>query len=144
MCIRDSNWVEVLREFYSPIERQLEDAARTMERAEVQAEPIGEACPLCGHDLVMRFGRFGKFIACSNYPTCRYTRPILVMTGVTCPKCKQGQLAERRSRKGRTFYGCDRYPECDFVVWQRPLMTPCPDCSGLVIQSGKELSLIHI
>ena len=134
----ERNWVEVLREFYSPIERQLEDAARTMERAEVQAEPIGEACPLCGHDLVMRFGRFGKFIACSNYPTCRYTRPILVKTGVTCPKCKQGELAERRSRKGRTFYGCDRYPECDFVVWQRPLLMPCPDCGGLVIQSGKE------
>ena len=62
----------------------------------------------------------------------------MVKTGVTCPKCKQGELAERRSRKGRTFYGCDRYPECDFVVWQRPLLMPCPDCGGLVIQSGKE------
>jgi DNA topoisomerase-1 len=132
------NWVEVLREFYSPLERQLEQASRTMERAEVQDQPIGEACPECGHDLVLRFGRFGKFIACSNYPTCRYTRPFLVKTGVACPKCRQGELAERRSRKGRTFYGCDRYPACDFVVWQRPLPAPCPDCGGLVIQSGRD------
>ena len=109
-----------------------------MERAEVQAQPIGEACPQCGHDLVLRFGRFGKFIACSNYPPCRYTRPFLVKTGVSCPKCKQGELVERRSRKGRTFYGCERYPECDFVVWQRPVVTPCPDCGGLVLQAGKD------
>ncbi len=132
------NWVEVLRGFYGPFEQQLKSAEATMERAEVQAQPIGEACPQCGHDLVLRNGRFGKFIACSNYPECRYTRPLVVKTGVACPKCKQGELVERRSRKGRTFYGCDRYPECDFVVWQRPIVAPCPDCGGLVTQAGKE------
>ncbi|HSN78450.1 MAG TPA: DNA topoisomerase, partial [Anaerolineae bacterium] len=132
------NWVEVLRGFYGPFEQQLKTAEATMERAEVQAQPIGEACPQCGHDLVLRNGRYGKFIACSNYPECRYTRPLVVKTGVICPKCKQGQVVERRSKKGRTFYGCDRYPECDFVVWQRPIPVPCPDCGGLVTQSGKE------
>ncbi len=132
------DWVEVLRGFYGPFEQQLKTAEATMERAEVQAQPIGEACPQCGHDLVLRNGRYGKFIACSNYPECRYTRPLVVKTGVTCPKCKQGQVVERRSKKGRTFYGCDRYPECDFVVWQRPIPAPCPDCGGLVTQSGKE------
>ncbi len=132
------NWVDVLREFYGPFEQQLKTAEATMERAEVQAQPIGEACPQCGHDLVLRNGRFGKFIACSNYPECRYTRPLVVKTGVTCAKCKQGDLVERRSKKGRTFYGCDRYPACDFVVWQRPVPIPCPDCGGLVTQAGKE------
>ncbi len=132
------NWVEVLREFYGPFAQQLQVAEATMERAEVQAQPIGEACPQCGHDLVLRNGRFGKFIACSNYPECRYTRPLVNKTGVACPKCKEGELVERRSRKGRTFYGCNRYPECDFVVWQRPIATPCPDCGGLVTQTNKE------
>lgn len=132
------DWVEVLRGFYGPFESQLKAAEATMERAEVHAQPIGEACPQCGHDLVLRNGRYGKFIACSNYPECRYTRPVVVKTGVTCPKCKQGEVVERRSKKGRTFYGCERYPECDFVVWQRPLPPPCPDCGGLVTQSGKE------
>lgn len=132
------DWVEVLRGFYTPFAGQLSAAEATMQRAEVQAQPIGEPCPQCGHDLVLRFGRYGKFIACSNYPECRYTRPLVMKTGAGCPKCRQGELVERRSKKGRTFYGCDRYPECDFVVWQRPLKTACPDCGGLLTQSGKE------
>jgi DNA topoisomerase-1 len=132
------DWVDVLRQFYGPFEQQLKTAEATMERAEVQAQPIGEACPQCGHDLVLRNGRFGKFIACSNYPECRYTRPLVNKTGVTCTKCQQGELVERRSKKGRTFYGCERYPACDFVVWQRPIPTPCPDCGGLLTQAGKE------
>jgi DNA topoisomerase-1 len=132
------DWVEVLHEFYGPFSKMLAEAEKNMEHAEVQDQPIGEACPECGHDLVVRFGRYGKFIACSNYPECRYTRPFVVKTGVTCPKCKQGELVERRSRKGRTFYGCDRYPDCDFVAWQRPVKTPCPDCGGLVTQAGRD------
>lgn len=132
------DWVEVLRGFYTPFASQLSTAEATMQRSEVQAQPIGEACPQCGHDLVLRFGRFGKFIACSNYPECRYTRPLVAKMGVACPKCREGELVERRSKKGRTFYGCDRYPACDFVVWQRPLTTPCPDCGGLLTQAGKE------
>ena len=138
--IADSNrnWVEVLREFYQPFESQLKVAEATMEKAEVQAQPIGEACPECGHDLVLRHGRFGKFIACSNYPQCRYTRPLVFKTGVRCAKCREGELVERRSKKGRTFYGCDRYPACDFVVWQRPIAAPCPDCGGLLTQTNKD------
>ncbi|MCS6843874.1 MAG: type I DNA topoisomerase [Caldilineales bacterium] len=134
----ERDWVEVVREFYEPFSQRLAEAERTMERAEVRDQPIGEACPECGHDLVIRLGRFGKFIACSNYPTCRYTRPLLAKTGATCPKCRQGELVERRSRRGRVFYGCERYPACDFSTWQRPLPTPCPACGGLLVQAGKE------
>ena len=132
------DWVEVLRDFYVPLEKQLAEAERTMKPAESLAQPIGEACPVDGGDLVLKFGRFGKFIACSNYPECRYTRPFVVKTGVICPKCREGELVERRSKKGRTFYGCDRYPDCDFVVWQEPLPTPCPDCGGLLIKAGRD------
>ncbi|HAY05534.1 MAG TPA: type I DNA topoisomerase, partial [Hyphomonas sp.] len=132
------NWVEVLREFYEPFAQQLQVAEATMERAEVQAQPIGEACPQCGHDLVLRNGRFGKFIACSNYPECRYTRPLVNKTGVACPKCKQGELVERRSKKGRTFFGCNRYPECDFTSWRRPLPQPCPNCGGLLVETSRK------
>ncbi|MEZ4768623.1 MAG: type I DNA topoisomerase [Caldilineales bacterium] len=132
------DWVEVLRDFYEPLEKQLAEAERTMKPAESLAQPIGETCPEDGGELVLKIGRFGKFIACSNYPECRYTRPFVVKTGVTCPKCKQGELVERRSKKGRTFYGCERYPECDFVVWQEPVVTPCPDCGGLLTKSGRD------
>jgi DNA topoisomerase-1 len=135
---RQRDWVEVLQQFYEPFSRRLAEAERTMEPAEVQEQPIGEACPECGNDLVTRFGRYGKFIGCSNYPECRYTRPFVVKTGVTCPKCAQGELVQRRSRRGRTFYGCERYPECDYVAWRRPLPTPCPDCGGLLVQAGKD------
>ncbi|MEA3335897.1 MAG: type I DNA topoisomerase [Chloroflexota bacterium] len=132
------DWVEVLREFYEPFSEMLSEAEQSMERTQVQDEPIGEACPECGHDLVLRYGRYGKFIACSHYPECRYTRPFVIKTGVACPKCREGELVQRRSRKGRTFYGCNRYPECDFLVWQKPLETPCPDCGGLLTQGGRE------
>ena len=132
------DWVEVLRDFYEPLEKQLAEAERTMKPAESLAQPIGEACPEDGGDLVLKIGRFGKFIGCANYPECRYTRPFVVKTGVTCPKCKEGEMVERRSKKGRTFYGCERYPECDFVAWQKPLPTPCPDCGGLLTQSGRD------
>lgn len=133
----EQDWVSVLRDFYDPFSKMLAEAERNMERAEVQNQPIGEACPECGHALVVRFGRFGKFIGCSNYPTCRYTRPIVVKTGVTCPKCRQGELVERRSRRGRLFFGCERYPACDFSTWKRPLPVPCPDCGGLLVEAGK-------
>jgi DNA topoisomerase-1 len=134
----ERDWIEVLHEFYGPFAHSLAEAEKTMERAEVNDQPIGEPCPECGHDLVLRMGRFGKFIACSNYPECRYTRPLLVKTGVTCPKCRQGEMVERRSRRGKVFYGCERYPACDFSTWQRPLAAPCPNCGGLVTQAGKD------
>lgn len=89
---------------------------------------LDEKCPQCGENLVVKQGRYGEFVACRNYPTCRYIKPR--GTGVRCPECGQGELIERRSRRGRTFYGCDRYPECKFVVWQKPIPEECPDCGS--------------
>lgn len=98
---------------------------------EPQPEPTDEKCDECGAPMVVRSGRFGRFLACSRYPECKGRRPLLTKVGVACPRCG-GHLVERRSRKGRTFYGCANYPKCDFVVWSRPLAQACPQCGGLL------------
>jgi DNA topoisomerase-1 len=126
----------VLREFYDFFEPQVRTADATMEKVRVEPEKLGEPCPECGGDLVIKSGRFGKFVGCANYPTCRFTRPLVNKLGVACPK-DGGDLLERRTRKGRTFYGCANYPQCDFVVWQRPLPIRCPHCGGLMTVAGK-------
>jgi DNA topoisomerase-1 len=169
------SWVDTIKEFYEPFKRDLARAKKEM-GSEKAGVPIGEACPECGGDLLERRGRFGKFIACSNYPDCKYKRnlpgseraedqptdeicptcgkPMVIKHGrfgkfIACsgyPECKTtkpvtlgiacpqtgcaGQLVERRSRKGRTFYGCSAYPACNFVVWQRPVAEPCPKCGA--------------
>jgi DNA topoisomerase-1 len=132
----EREWVPVLREFYAPFEKDLKRAEIEMEAVEVGNEPTGEMCPECGQPLIIRFGRYGKFIGCSGFPECRYTTPFLEKIGVTCPECG-GDLVEKKTRKGRTFYGCSNYPECKFASWQRPLPQPCPNCQGLLVQKGK-------
>ena len=93
-----------------------------------QDVPLDELCPQCSNKLVKKFGRFGEFIACSNYPTCKYVKQKTI--GVKCPNCSEGEIIERRSKRGKTFYGCNRYPECDFVAWGKPLPEKCPECGG--------------
>jgi DNA topoisomerase-1 len=90
--------------------------------------PLEEKCPQCSSNLVQKFGRYGEFIACSNYPTCKYVKQKTI--GVPCPNCSKGEIVERRSKRGKTFYGCNRYPECDFVAWGKPLQEKCPDCGS--------------
>jgi DNA topoisomerase-1 len=90
--------------------------------------PLDEKCPNCGNNLVLKYGRFGEFTACSNYPACKYVKQKTI--GVTCPKCGQGEIVERRSKRGKTFFGCNRYPECDFVAWNKPIPEPCPNCGS--------------
>jgi DNA topoisomerase-1 len=89
---------------------------------------LEEKCPQCGNHLVQKFGRYGEFVACSNYPTCKYVKQKTI--GVRCPNCSEGEIVERRSKRGRTFYGCNRYPECDFVAWGKPLQEKCPECGS--------------
>jgi DNA topoisomerase I len=119
----EDEWKPVLRQFYAPFEERLTNARTSMPKVK-QDELIGRGCPTCGTgQLVIKYGRNGKFIGCSNYPECSHTEPYVELTGITCPKCGQehgGELVERRSKRGRTFYGCNRYPECDFVAWKLP------------------------
>ena len=129
-------WVATIREFYTPFAKQVSDAdARIPERSNV-LEPVGRDCPECNHPLVIRYGRYGKFISCSNFPDCRYTEAWLEKIGVSCPK-DGGDIVERKTRKGRLFYGCANYPNCDFTSWKRPLPVACPSCGGLLVVADK-------
>jgi DNA topoisomerase-1 len=133
-------WVPVISEMYGPLEENLANAEKTVGRIEIsrpEAEKTGELCPESGHELVIRESRFGPFIACSGFPKCRYTRPIVVSTGVECPQCGQGQIIEKKSKKGRVFYSCSRYPDCDFSTWEKPIPMPCPNCGGLMTVMGR-------
>ena len=128
------DWVRVLSEFYESFEKRLSVAEEEMKEIEIEDEVSDELCEKCGKPMVYKLGRFGKFLACSGFPDCRNTKPIVKDIGVTCPKCKEGHVVERRSKKGRIFYGCDRYPECDFVSWDKPSPKPCPKCGSLLVE----------
>ena len=137
-------WVGMLRDFYGPFATSVERAQATMPSIEIKPEPTGQMCPDCGNPLVVKLGRFGKFIACSNYPACRHTEPILVRTGAKCPKCGK-DIVERRTKNKRIFYGCAGYKagdpnSCDFTAWKRPLAQPCPKCGGLLVEAGKNVA----
>lgn len=127
-------WINVIDEFYQDFHKRLEKAEEEIVEVEVKDEPAGIECEKCGHEMVYKMGRFGKFLACSNFPDCRNTKPILKKIGVKCPKCKQGEIVERRSKKRRIFYGCDQFPTCDFVSWDKPIEKPCPSCGELLVE----------
>jgi DNA topoisomerase-1 len=128
------NWVQIIDEFYKDFEKNLEIAEKEMQEVEIKDEPAGEDCEQCGNPMVFKMGRYGKFMACSNFPDCRNTKPIVKDIGVKCPKCKEGNIIERKSKKRRIFYGCDRFPECDFISWDKPLPRSCPKCDNLLVE----------
>ncbi len=132
----EAQWVDVMKEFYAPFAEDVKKAQADMPVVKSGPEPIGRICPEDGGELVIRYGRYGKFISCSNFPKCRYTEPWLEKIGVACPK-DGGELVERKTRRGRTFYGCINYPNCDFTSWKRPLPQPCPKCGGLLVIANK-------
>ncbi|WP_112180833.1 MULTISPECIES: type I DNA topoisomerase [Paraliobacillus] len=129
-----TNWVNIIDDFYQGFDKRLKIAELEMEKVEIRDEPAGIDCEFCEHEMVYKMGRYGKFLACSNFPDCRNTKPILKEIGVTCPKCKTGNVVERKSKKKRTFYGCDTYPECDFISWDKPVSRPCPKCESLLVE----------
>lgn len=130
----EGNWVKVLSDFYESFEKRLEVAEEEMKEIEIKDEVSDVICDKCGSQMVYKLGRFGKFLACSAFPDCRNTKPIVKDIGINCPSCGEGHVVERRSKKGRIFYGCDRYPECDFVSWDKPSIKPCPSCSSLMVE----------
>lgn len=129
----EREWVPVVRQFYEPFHRQVEEAEHTMERVRVADEPTDETCELCGRPMVIKASRFGRFLSCSGFPECKNKRPLLEKVGVQCPQCGEGEIVVRRSKKGRTFYGCSRYPDCGFVSWERPTGERCPQCGGVLV-----------
>ncbi|EKN63872.1 type I DNA topoisomerase [Schinkia azotoformans] len=129
-----TNWVEIIDEFYQGFEKRLRVAEKEMQEVEIKDEPAGEDCEQCGSPMVYKMGRFGKFMACSNFPDCRNTKAIVKEIGVKCPTCKEGNIIERKSKKKRIFYGCDTYPNCEFLSWDKPIARACPKCSGLLVE----------
>ncbi len=132
----DLDWVKVVSAFYGPFSQEVAIAEEKMPEQKMGPEPIGRACPNCGSELVIRWGRYGKFISCSSFPDCRYTEAWLEKIGVACPK-DGGEIVERKTRKGRLFFGCANYPACDFTSWKRPIPTKCPECGGLLVIADK-------
>lgn len=127
------SWTEFLRDFYSGFKTTMEKAEAEMNRVQKPVEELDELCPECGRHLVIRTGRFGRFISCSGFPECRYGRTIVTKTGAFCPQCG-GDLVERKTKqKKRVFYGCSNYPTCNFAIWERPVSELCPNCGGLMV-----------
>lgn len=133
----EREWVSILKEFYTSFSQAVKHAEQHMPEVSIADQPTGEICEKCGSPMVLKFGRYGKFEACSNFPECRNTRPYLVKLGIDCLNCG-GELVERRTKKGRVFYGCANYPECEWSSWKRPLSQPCPNCQGLLVQKNRQ------
>jgi DNA topoisomerase-1 len=137
IAVNGEPWVNTIREFYIPFAKQLEKAEKEMPEVKVEPELIGRICPTCEEgQLIIRWGRYGKFISCDRFPDCRHTEPFLEKIGVDCP-LDSGDVVQRKSRKGRTFFGCSHYPECDFTSWKRPIAPPCPNCQGTLVIANK-------
>ena len=127
-------WVKVIDAFYRPFEKHLSIAEAEMEKIEIKDEPAGFDCELCGNPMVIKIGKFGKIYEFSNFPDCRNTKAIVKKINVKCPLCKEGEVIERKSKKNRIFFGCERYPDCEFVSWDKPIGRDCPKCEKYLVQ----------
>jgi len=139
-----ANWVKVLDQFYQGFSKRVVVAEEQMEEVELKDEIADENCELCGRHMVYKLGRFGKFLACSGFPECRNTKPIVKEIGVTCPQCESGSIIERKSKKSRIFYGCNQYPGCEFVSWDKPIARPCPKCGSMLVEKKRKKQGVSI
>ena len=146
-------WKETLKAFYKDFEKDMRGVKKDENDYKVKDEVLDEKCPKCGKNLAIKHGRNGKFIGCTGFPACDFTKSIIKSTGVKCPNCKDGTLIEKVSKRGKRFYGCDNYPKCDFALWDPPTGEKCPKCGSLLIHKKNRstdeircssLSLIHI
>lgn len=129
----NATYLQVLTDFYEEFSKELENGSEAPS-VELPVVESGELCEKCGNPMIYKLGRYGKFLACSNFPECSNTKPIIVSTGIKCPKCKTGEIIERKSRRGRMFYGCSSYPKCDFVVWNKPIDEYCETCGSIMLE----------
>ncbi|MFH0906762.1 MAG: type I DNA topoisomerase [bacterium] len=130
------NWLIILKEFYKSFNENLQEKYKKVEKKKLE-QATDKKCPECGKSIVIKLGRFGKFYACTGFPKCKHTEPIINSIGVNCPECEKGKMAERRTRKGRIFYSCSRYPKCKFALWDKPTGEKCPECKSLLVEKNK-------
>ena len=126
-------WKSVVSEVYEPLKEAIAEAKEKIEKINMDEE-TDEICELCGSNMVIKYGRFGKFMACKNYPDCKNTKPLVNKVGVKCPKCEEGDIILRKSKKGKAFYGCSNYPECDFISWYKPTGEFCKECGSYMVE----------
>ena len=132
-------WKDIIKNFYPDLEKQVKTAEEELEKIEIADEESDEICEECGRRMVIKYGPYGKFLACPGFPDCRNTKPYLEKVGVPCPKCGK-DVVYRRTRKGRTYYGCIDNPDCEFMSWQKPSTEKCPECGGYMVEKGKKLA----
>ena len=138
------DWKQIIREFYPSFKKALDVAEQQIEKVEIKDEPSDEPCDKCGAMMVYKMGRYGRFLACPNFPDCRSTKPILNYIEAPCPNCG-ARLMEKTSKKNRKFFGCEHYPECDFVSWEKPVVDKCPQCGGFMVEKrGRKGELWHL
>lgn len=130
-------WKKVIQEAYEPLESSIKTALENIEKVNMDIE-VDEKCELCGSNMVIKHGRFGKFMACKNYPECKFTKPIVEKLGVKCPKCNDGDVIIRKTKSGRVFYGCSNYPDCDFVEWNKPTGEVCESCGAYMVEKNSK------
>ncbi|SPF54925.1 DNA topoisomerase 1 [Candidatus Desulfosporosinus infrequens] len=136
-------WKSVVEDYYTPFAVTLAKAEEQIGKVKIEDQVSEEICDLCGRNMVIKMGRYGKFLACPGFPECRNTKPLLEQVGANCPKCLK-PLVVRRSKKGRKFYGCSAYPECDFVSWEMPAPDPCPECQQLMVIKSSKRQKKHV
>ena len=129
------NWKSLISDFYGPFEETLKTAEEKIGDIEIKDEVSDEVCEKCGRLMVYKHGKFGKFLACPGFPECRNTKAIVKSIGIDCPKCG-GQVIEKKSKRGKIFYGCDSYPKCDFTSWDKPTNEKCPVCGEILFESS--------
>jgi len=132
------DWTKVLNDFYQPFEKNLKEKEQKIAKKNV-TEETDEICPECGKPLLIRWSRYGKFYGCSNFPKCKYKKSLARPTlGIKCPKCKEGEIVEKRTKRGKIFYACNKWPKCDFALWDKPNGEICPKCGSLMVVDKKE------
>ncbi len=134
----EKKWIPVIKEFYKPFAELLKQKEQEISKKDIAEQKTKKICPKCGAPLLIKLGRFGKFYACSGFPKCRHTAPLEKnILGIKCPKCDDGDIVEKRTRRGKLFYGCNKYPECDFALWDKPLNEKCPKCDSLLVETKR-------
>jgi len=129
-------WTDVCWEFYKPFKENLDKKYKEVSKKDITEIPTKEKCPKCQAPLVIRLGKFGRFYACSNFPKCKYTKPLESKSlEIECPKCKKGKIVEKRTKRNKIFYACERYPDCDFALWDKPINEKCPECGSLLVET---------
>jgi DNA topoisomerase-1 len=131
-------WKSIIRNFYPDLEELIKSAEKELEKIQIADEETDVVCENCGRHMVIKYGPHGKFLACPGFPECKNTKPYLEKIGVSCPKCGK-EVVIRKTKKGRKFFGCEDYPDCDFVSWQRPVAKKCPKCNNYMVIRGKKI-----